>query len=295
MMIDRSDISTPAPARRVCPAGNTHARPAPWFAQRALPGILVALAALVACGPGATGAASRVAVAPPRVANLHAFARLYGVVRWFHPSDAASAIDWDRFAIDGAHRVIDAPDARALEARLTALLAPLAPTAQIIGPGEAFADPPALHPAATADLDVVAWQHKGFGDSGIATGYVSKRRHRDVTVTQHGVLFAALFQSIDATALRGARVRLRGNLRTAHRGRGQLWLRVDHGAVSGFFDNMTGRPVLGDTWTPAEITSRRSSGSAPAHRTAMSAWPVPARPSTAIHRSPSTSSSRRSS
>src|SRR4051812_46183506 len=27
-----------------------------------------------------------------RVSNLHAFARLYGAVRWFHPSDAASAI-----------------------------------------------------------------------------------------------------------------------------------------------------------------------------------------------------------
>src|SRR4051794_36677784 len=29
-----------------------------------------------------------------QVMNLHAFARLYGVLRWFHPSDAAATVDW---------------------------------------------------------------------------------------------------------------------------------------------------------------------------------------------------------
>jgi hypothetical protein len=38
------------------------------------------------------------------------------VVRWFHPSDAAAAIDWDRFAIEGARRAIDASSASALRA-----------------------------------------------------------------------------------------------------------------------------------------------------------------------------------
>lgn len=45
------------------------------------------------------------ASAPPqgrRIANLEAFARLYGYVRFFHPSDEAAALDWDRFAVYGA-------------------------------------------------------------------------------------------------------------------------------------------------------------------------------------------------
>jgi len=50
-------------------------------------------------------------LAAQRIANLRAFARLYGVVRWFHPSDAAAAVDWDRFAIDGVRRVLDVPGA----------------------------------------------------------------------------------------------------------------------------------------------------------------------------------------
>ena len=33
------------------------------------------------------------------IENLLAFAKLYGYVRYFHPSDAASSIDWERFAV----------------------------------------------------------------------------------------------------------------------------------------------------------------------------------------------------
>ena len=217
--------------------------------------IITLLLTLVACRGGATGTTSAVAVTRPHVANLHAFARLYGVVRWFHPSDAAAAIDWDRFAIEGSHRIVDAPDARALHAGLSELFAPIAPTVHIIGAGEEFPIDPALHPRLVTGLDVVSWQHKGYGDSTVAAGeYVSKRRHRDRTVAVPGTLFAALSQSVDAVPYRGTRVRLRGKLRTAHHAQGRLWLRIDRGDATGFFDNMVRHPVVSQTWTNAEIT-----------------------------------------
>ena len=190
---------------------------------------------------------------PQRVANLHSFARLYGVVRWFHPSDAAAAIDWDHFAIDGARRVIDASDADALRVRLADLFALIAPTVQIRHAGETFSDDSALHSASTAGVDVIAWQHKGYGDSTIATGYASKRLHRGLRAAQPGPRFAALSQTIDAIPFRNSRVRLRGKLRTAHHARGQLWLRVDRGDSAGFFDNMIRHPVVSETWVQAEI------------------------------------------
>ena len=37
--------------------------------------------------------------------NVAAFARLYGVVRFFYPSDAAAELDWNRFAVHGVSRV----------------------------------------------------------------------------------------------------------------------------------------------------------------------------------------------
>jgi C-terminal processing protease CtpA/Prc len=198
------------------------------------------------------------ATSPPRIANLHAFARLYGVVRWFHASDAAATIDWDRFAVEGVRRVIDAPDTRSLRVRLGELFAPLAPTVCIVSAGEACPDQPALHPSSTVGLDMVFWQHQGYGDSVFPTSnstYVSKRRHRDRSVRVPTSSPAALSQSVDAIPYRGAIVRLRGRVRAAHHGQGRLWLRVDRGTEQAFYDDMAKRPVLSDVWTSAEITT----------------------------------------
>lgn len=188
-----------------------------------------------------------------RIANLRAFARLYGVVRWFHPSDRAAAIDWDQFAIDGVRRVIDLRDFRALRAVLGDLFAPFAPTVHFAGSGEQLPLEPALQPASSSALELVSWQHKGFGDSTLISVYASKRRHRVREVPMEGALFASLSQTLDAAPFRGARIRLRGKLRVANRGRGQLWLRVDRTAGRGFFDNMQGHPVVSTSWDSAEI------------------------------------------
>lgn len=196
---------------------------------------------------------ARIDAGPPRVENLHAFARLYGVVRWFHPSDSAAAIDWDRFAIEGVRRMIDAPDARTRRASLMELFQPIAPTVHIVGVTESFPDEPALHPSSAVNLDLVSWEHKGYGDTAVTSVYSSKRRHRARTIPVAGFPYGALWQELDATPYRGARVRLRGKLRTASPGRGQLWMRVDRGDATAFTDNMSDRPVVSRTWESAEI------------------------------------------
>jgi len=215
-------------------------------------GFVTSWLAIAACHGGAAHRPAN-ATASPAVANLHAFARLYGVLRWFHPSDAAAEIDWDRFAIEGARRVTDAPNTRALRAALTDLIAPFAPTVHLAAAGEPFPDEPALHPPAAATLDVVAWEHKGYGDSAVVSAYASKRRHRDRTAAVSGFPYGALWQDVDATPYRGARVRFRGQLRTSAGARGRLWLRVDRGDATGFSDSMDERPVASKTWTSADI------------------------------------------
>lgn len=76
--------------------------------------------------------------------NLIAFTRLYGYVRFFHPSDQAAATDWQRFAMEGARAVESAANDSELIAKLTAMLRPIAPTVQIY---EARQPAPALHEA----------------------------------------------------------------------------------------------------------------------------------------------------
>lgn len=151
---------------------NRHIR---WRVCAARLSCCMTLFAVAACSRGAATTPAVTDANARRVANLHAFARLYGVVRWFHPSDAAATVDWDRFALDGAHRVVDAADQRALRATLTELFAPIAPTMHIGGAGEQPPDVPTLHPASTAGLRVVAWQHQGYGDTRTLAGVAAGR------------------------------------------------------------------------------------------------------------------------
>jgi peptidase S41-like protein len=188
------------------------------------------------------------------VANLHAFARLYGIVRWFHPSDAAAAVDWDRVAIDGVRRVIDVHNAAALRRALAEIFQPIAPTIQLVTAGERFADAPDLHPANAAELQVVSWEHAGYGDSAVVSVYASKRRHRARTVPVAEHPYGAIWQAIDAAPFRGVRVRFRGQVRTRSTAKGQLWLRIDRGNETGFFDDMRDRPVISRTWEVAEVS-----------------------------------------
>ncbi|MBC7368811.1 MAG: hypothetical protein H7343_18705 [Undibacterium sp.] len=61
------------------------------------------------------------------VGNLAAFARTYGYVRFFYPSDTAAALDWVKFSISETAAVRDATDDIALRETLRRTFAPVAP------------------------------------------------------------------------------------------------------------------------------------------------------------------------
>lgn len=89
------------------------------------------------------------------IENLAAFARVYGYVRFFYPSDEASAIDWDKFGIVGAETVRDAPDREALRAALLKFFQPVAPRLKFTdSAAETFATSP------TGER-LIFWQHAG--------------------------------------------------------------------------------------------------------------------------------------
>jgi hypothetical protein len=94
---------------------------------------------------------------PAGVDNVVAFARLYGVVRYFYPGDAATSLDWNGFAVLGASRVRPARDAAALESALEALFLPLGPGIEI---GSTLSPAPAL---GEPDATLVAWRYLGAG------------------------------------------------------------------------------------------------------------------------------------
>ena len=206
-------------------------------------------------GPPPIGTGSPVAL-ERQVRNLEAFARLYGWVRWFHPSDEASAIDWDRFAVLGAERVRDVADDTSLRAVLDGLFLPIAPTVRLHAPGERPEDlSPAPPPA--SQWKTIAWQHLGMGQG--QPPYLSARlnRPRRESRSEMAAGFGTIAQAVPATELRGKRVRLRAAVRAEVEGEGnqaQVWLRVDRpGGTMGFFDNMQDRPIRTPRWAEHEI------------------------------------------
>lgn len=189
-----------------------------------------------------------------QVQNLRAFAKAYGYVKYFHPSDEASLIDWDRFAAYGASKVKSAKDPRELQAALNELFAPVAPTLRIHGKGEA-ANLPVL--TFSNDKDVVAWQHYGNGvDTERANSiYRSVRTQRKDKQPENAFCPASL--SFDAKPYAGMKIKFSADARaevSAGEGTGHLWLRVDRADRSrGFFDNMGKRPILEGAWKRYEI------------------------------------------
>lgn len=103
---------------------------------------------------------------PPRaltaagLANVTAFARVLGYVRFFHPSPTAVHVNWDAFAVHGIRAVESAPTPDSLAATLRALFAPITSGVMFARTGAAIQTTIPKPPEATR---VVFWRHRGVG------------------------------------------------------------------------------------------------------------------------------------
>lgn len=190
--------------------------------------------------------------------NLSAFAKLYGYVKYFHPSDEAAELDWDKFAVFGVAKIKDAQTDDELKELLKKLFMPIAPTIQIYSLNEKLINRKEINPTETTGLEPVFWQHFGVGLSSESPLYRSVRINKMNFVNDR---FQAntpgiIVQSISALPYRGKRIRLSAYTMTSVEltGQGQLWLRVDREKnQQGFFDNMNDRPMKNEKWNEFEI------------------------------------------
>jgi C-terminal processing protease CtpA/Prc len=108
--------------------------------------------------------------------NVVAYAKLFGYVRHFHPSDEAARTDWNQFAIDGVRSVESAASAEQLVDRLRGIFTPVAPTVVVFAGSARPADPPSLTlPNNLKDLKLTRWHHAGFGTGNPGNIYHSER------------------------------------------------------------------------------------------------------------------------
>ncbi|HET9837425.1 MAG TPA: S41 family peptidase [Candidatus Angelobacter sp.] len=112
--------------------------------------------------------------------NEVAFARLYGLVRYFHPSDQAARVDWNTFVVRGVREVEAAKDDAALAKTLMTLFAPVAPTLRVLPAGEEYFLPAELQPEKNSGLKVIYWRHHGVGMNGPKHTYHSEREQESI-------------------------------------------------------------------------------------------------------------------
>lgn len=132
--------------------------------------------------------------------NLVAFARLFGYVRYFHPSDEAQTISWPMLATKGSRQMLAVKDDAELVRELNNLFQPLGPTIRVFPTRQPVKFEPATlqPPAAAQATKVVSWQHQGLY-TGKGKAYQSIRLNRPGTAGST----TPLVVSMDASAFAG--------------------------------------------------------------------------------------------
>lgn len=127
----------------------------------------------------ATGAAGAGNIEPRplegrAVDNLVAFAQVLGTIRYFHPTDEGSKVNWDDFAIRAVQDLETPETIEDLAVRLNAWTKPICPTIQV---WETKSDDPAPLPPPAGATHSVTMEYHGFPDPSMGQNnvYRSKR------------------------------------------------------------------------------------------------------------------------
>jgi len=111
------------------------------------------------------------------------FAKVYGYVKYFHPSDEAVQVDWNRFSIYGAAQIAKCKSKKELLNTLNDLFKPIAPSIIISAEIEDWIiDNGNFTPIDTTIINSTFWQHQGVSIDMEQRSqiYSSKRIHRNV-------------------------------------------------------------------------------------------------------------------
>jgi len=195
-----------------------------------------------------------------QIENLKTFGKVYGYVKYFHPSDEAANLDWDNFAIYGAAQVEKCQTQEELMQTLNLLFLPIAPSIQFYPSNtDVKFNINSIIPPKPKKFKPVYWQHEGLGygmEYGNIGAYQSIRVNRKTLVDRTPNSFGNLMTHLYASDYRGKTLKFTGQVKLADgsQGSGHLWLRVDKpGDQVGFFDNMDDRPITSHTWKEYEI------------------------------------------
>lgn len=196
--------------------------------------------------------------------NLRVFAKMYGYVRWFHPSDEASSIDWDRFAVYGSQQIRSAKNEQELQRTLNELFAPLVHGLQWKCDNYKT-NRDSVIPSSLPSNKISFWQHQGIqikGDSDVL--YRSSRVNSLMKLESlhEDDLYFSTYKLIDIHAYIGRDFIIQGygKVKNRNAGEGNMWCRIDTDTISGgytIFHDLTGNnPINTEEWKPYTLKGK---------------------------------------
>ena len=85
---------------------------------------------------------------PSQIENLKTFAKTYGYIKYFHPSDEAANINWNNFSTYGAEQINNCSSQQEVINTLNQIYHPIAPSVKFLESKQPF-DFTAVTPAKT--------------------------------------------------------------------------------------------------------------------------------------------------
>jgi hypothetical protein len=110
------------------------------------------------------------------------------LIRFFHPTNGAQDVAWDRLISQGVRQVEDAPTPQALAERLQRLLAPYAPQARLLLPG----DPIPVWECPKGAVLVSRWRHLGVGHDLLHQPFTGATKDRSTRLAGVGMAWSTL-------------------------------------------------------------------------------------------------------
>lgn len=112
-----------------------------------------------------------------QIDNMSSYARVYGVARWFVPSDEAADTDWNKLAVEGVSRVSDCRDSDELADSLESVFDDMIPMLSVDEAPESEAINK-YYATDHSDIKPIRWQHFGVDLGPESHDYISRRTNR---------------------------------------------------------------------------------------------------------------------
>lgn len=197
--------------------------------------------------------------------NLIAFSELYGYVKYFHPSDEASNIDWGNFSIYGADEILNNNQDKDIFSKLSNLFCGIAPSLRIYKNNDNAQFPlDQITPENAEKYKLTFWQHLGLSLNMKDTyrSYKSIRVNRKKIDENATGAYGRISKIIDASDYLGKEIKLSAmvKMKSLDSSTGHLRLQViDKDGTTSFLDFMRKNPILLNEWVEYSISTKVNS------------------------------------